>query len=198
MIVIGITGQTGSGKSIASNVFKDRGIKVIDADKIARNVALPGTETYYSLKEAFGEDYFLSDGTLDRKKLGKTVFDNNEKLALLNSITLPAICSIIEDEITKELVCKTSKAVVIDAPLLKQAGLDKLCDVVIVITSSKEKRISRIIDRDAISYSSAENRILRQNDEGYYVENATKVFSNDNTADQLISDVNKYAEELGL
>jgi len=197
MIVLGITGQTGAGKSIVSQTFKNRGVLIIDADKIAREVTLPGSLVSEKIKDAFGSEYF-EDGTLNRKKLGKYVFENKDKLALLNSITHPAICSIIVDVIEKERKRKCYKAVAIDAPLLKQAGLDKFCDKVIVVVSKKENRLQRITSRDLITAEEADLRILRQDEEEYYTKNADKIFNNDGLVEKLISDVNKYADELGL
>lgn len=198
MIVIGITGQSGAGKSIASDVFRNRGITIIDADRIAREVVLPGTETYLKIKEEFGEKYFNEDDTLNRKKLGNLVFSDSNKLAKLNSIIHPAICSIIEEVISEERQKGVSKAIVVDAPLLKQVGLDKLCDIVIVITSDIENRIKRITSRDDITYESAKNRMLKQENESYYIKNATKIFNNDGTIEDLFKKINKYADELGL
>lgn len=198
MIVIGITGQSGAGKSIASDVFRDRGIRIIDADKTAREVVLPGTETYTKIKKEFGEQYFNTDGTLNRKKLGELVFSDSNKLSKLNSITHPAIYSIIEKAILEENAKGNSKAIVIDAPLLKQIELDKLCDIIIVVTSDIENRIKRIMNRDDITYENTRNRMLIQEAESYYIENATKIFNNDGTIEDLYKEINKYVDELGL
>lgn len=198
MIVIGITGQSGSGKSIAAQVFKDRGIRVVDADKIAREITLPGTKAYKNIKSVFGDEYFNEDGTLNRKKLGNTVFSDNAKLLLLNSITHPEICSIIEKIICEESLKIDAKALVIDAPLLKQVGLDKFCDVIIVVTSTIDNRIDRIIKRDGITLEAARNRAMIQEGEDYYISGATMVFKNDTTIENLKSKISKYADELEL
>lgn len=90
-LVIGLTGSIGTGKSTVAKMFKQLGIPVIDADEIARLVVEPGKEAYEKIVETFGEDILQKDRTLDRKKLGAIVFNDEEKRKQLNGIVHPAI-----------------------------------------------------------------------------------------------------------
>ncbi len=160
MLVIGITGGSGSGKSYICNALRKNGYHIIDADQIAREIVMPGRPALQEILSAFGNDILFDDGSLNRKALGKIVFSNADKLQTLNEITHKYIIKQIKNDVQ---TCN-SQCCVIDAPLLYACGLDALCDVVIGITASRDIRAQRIVLRDNISQSDALERICAQSD----------------------------------
>lgn len=156
--VIGLTGGSGSGKSTVAAVLKGLGAYVIDCDKIAHRNMQPSGVAYNELVAAFGEGILNPDGEINRKSLGNIVFSNRQQLERLNAITHKHII-----ERVKQLLAENSSSmVVIDAPLLYEAGLDSLCSEIWVTSAPREVRINRITERDGISRSQAESRINSQ------------------------------------
>lgn len=150
--VLGLTGGSGAGKSLAASFFEKKGAHIIDADKISRLISEKGGEAFCEIKKAFPEA-FLED-ELQRKLLGKIVFNDNEKLNLLNEITHKHIVKKIKDEIEN-----SDGFIVLDAPLLYEASCDKMCDTVLFIDSPIDLRIKRIMKRDALSFDDAKTRL---------------------------------------
>lgn len=158
--VIGLTGSIATGKSQVSNYLSDKGIKVVDADLIARGVVdIPIVKD--EIKKAFGENIYVNEN-LDRKKLAEIVFNNDKKRDILNDIMHPHIYKIILDEI------KNSKEIVfVDIPLLfenekvnEKFGLK--FDEIWLVYVDREIQIKRLMDRDGISRDYAEKKINSQ------------------------------------
>ncbi len=158
MKTIGLTGGIGSGKSSASNYLSEKGITVIEADEISRHLVLPGSDTLNSLIQIFGKKILNDDGTLNRKLLARIVFNDKERLKILNQIMHERIIS----EIDKQLKEYKENIIVIDAPLLIETGLDKMVDVIWVVDVDKETQIERIKKRDNLSYEEIKSRIESQ------------------------------------
>lgn len=161
MIVIGLTGGIASGKSTVSNILKGRGISIIDADKISREIVFPNSPSLIKISKEFGSDILNEAGELNRKKLGAIVFNDNAKLISLNNITHPYIREKISQEIlyysnNSEAVC------VLDAAILIEGKFTDLVDYIILVYVDEEKQIERIINRDKISQVEAINRIAAQ------------------------------------
>lgn len=154
--VLGLTGVSGAGKSVAAQYFKKHGAFVIDADEISRDVTKKGGVAVPDIAKAFPGT--VKDGELDRKKLGNIVFADNEKLKILNRITHKYIMEII-------LKLKESHDgfIVIDAPVLYEAGADLICDKVMVIDAPDDVKIKRIMKRDGIDEAYARRRIAARN-----------------------------------
>ncbi len=169
--VVGITGGSGCGKSYISSLLKDRGIPVIDCDKVARSVMQEGKPCLVEVSEYFGKE-ILTGGELDRRRLAEIVFSDKNKLKKLNGIThkyiLADIYNMIEQE-KSELVC-------IDGAVLIESGLK--CDKMIGILADKEVRKKRIMDRDRLSEKQAIARIEAQKPDSFYLENCDLVFYN--------------------
>lgn len=191
MKIIGITGPSGSGKGHLSREFEKLGYFHADADRIYHRLLSESEELRSELVRAFGSD-IEHDGEIDRRILGKKVLgrENARKLMRLNKITHKYVCR----EYIK-LICKlkeqNTKGLIIDAPLLIEARLDKICDTNIFVTADKEVRISRIMERDSIDRSAAARRISSQKDAGFYARCCEHVFINNEE-----NDASLFAKEI--
>lgn len=183
-MVIGLTGQTGAGKSTVSAYLRENGIAVIDADKTARDVVETGSACIADIALEFGCEYINMDGTLNRKKMAKTVFTEKEKLKKLNTLMFPYIIERIQDEI-KQLRQKGEPIIVLDAPTLFESGADKDCDYVVSVTADPALRMQRIVRRDNLTQEEAMQRISAQHDEEYYKSRSWKVLENNGSVDEL-------------
>ena len=154
--VLGLTGGTGAGKSLISAILQKKGAKIIDADKLSREITKEGGIALGEIDKAFPG--VIKDGMLDRKALGRIVFSDKEKLLILNEITHKYII-----KLTKEEIEASSGLIVLDAPLLFEAGEDKLCDKVIFVDAEDELRLERIVKRDNLSIDDARARINARN-----------------------------------
>ena len=191
MKIIGITGQSGSGKGHLSREFEKLGYFHADADEIYHRLLDESEELRSELVNAFGSD-IERGGKIDRKILGQKVLgkENARKLMRLNKITHKYVCR----EYIK-LICtlkaQSAKGLIIDAPLLIEARLDKICDTNIFVTADEEVRISRIMERDSIDRSAAVRRISSQKDATFYARFCQHVFINNDG-----SDASLFAKEI--
>lgn len=192
MLIVGVTGGTGSGKSTVCTYFKEKGAKIIDADIVARDIVLKGMPALLEIKEVFGSDVLFSDGSLDRKKLGKIVFASPEKLNILNGITHKYII----EEIKNKVFSSNEKMVVIDAALLFETELFKLCNKTIAVTAPENERERRILKRDSLEAETAKNRIASQKENSFYAEHSDYVIINDGDLDNLKSKTGEILKEL--
>lgn len=191
MTVIGLTGYISSGKSTVSEHLSELGLEVIDADKIARFILEPGQEGYLKVLREFGLQYLKMDGTIDRKKLGQDVFSSKIRLKMLNDITHP----LIVEKIKENLKSAHTEYVIIDAPLLKQVGLDKLCDEVWIITVDRDIQLKRLLLRDDLTRQEALDRIESQ--EKIEISEKDIVFENNGSVTELLYKVDRHLKELG-
>lgn len=168
-MVIGISGKSGSGKSTVCEYLKNKSFFVIDCDKIGHDILKPKKEGYNKVIEEFPDVKDEKSGEIDRKKLGKAVFSDKDKLKKLNSITLP----LIEKEVFRLLESKKEKNAVIDgAHLYSSEKIMEKCDFFIEVTS--DKCVERIMKRDNLSEKDAKNRLSSQKNfdfKCYTVEN---------------------------
>lgn len=154
MIIVGLTGGIASGKSTVSELIKQRGIPVIDADKIAREIVEKGSIVLKDIVNEFGYEILNEDGELNRKKLRELVFNDKRKLDKLNQITHPAIKERILENINRlrDIGCKIC---IVDAALLIEAKFNEIVDLVILIYVDQKTQIERLIKRDNISKEDA-------------------------------------------
>lgn len=183
-LIVGLTGPIGSGKSAVAKLFADNGYKVIDADKIAREVVEKGSPALAQLSDAFGDDVISDDGTLNRRLLAQKAFSSKEGTELLNSITHPAIVSLVKKRV-EEYKAQGFDKIVYDAPLLFESKTDKLCDKIVSVIAPKEVRIERVKARDDMPHEEIEKRIKAQHDESYYTEKSNYVIYNNSTLREL-------------
>lgn len=196
MIVIGLCGQSGAGKTTALDVFSQNGFAVIDCDKISREVTLPGAPCLLALADAFGKEMIAPDGTLKRQALADVVFSDGKKLEELNRITHKYIL----DEVFLRLDAfrdEGYKVAVVDAPVLFESGLDRHCDTTLAICADTEKRINRIMARDSISRDRAEARVSRQLSEEELIRLSDSVIFNNGCIEDFEKEVRLYADKIG-
>jgi len=180
MMVIGLTGGSGAGKSTVAAMMKKQGMKIIDADRVARDVVKKGEKTLEELAEAFGSAILDMDGNLNRRVLANVVFSDPKKLKQINAITHPRITCVV-----KEMIKKEPGITVIDAPLLYEAGLDSLCSAIITVVASYEIRLNRIMARDGISLELAKKRLDSQKNQAKFLQQADFILENDGDEKKL-------------
>ena len=163
---VGLSGQTGSGKSSAAAYFKENGFYVIDCDKVARDVTSDGSRCCRELKSCF-PGCVDDDLHLDRKALGNIVFNSAEKLEKLNELIFPFILVRIS-EIINSAVTGGSHYIMLDAPTLFDSGAHKLCDLVVSCVADEETRCKRIMERDSLTREQAMSRIKAQKTEEFF------------------------------
>ncbi len=162
MIVLGITGGIGSGKSFAAEFFRSRGAAVIDADDLARDVVAPGSPVLAKLAAAFGDDVVRADGQLDRRKLAARVFGRPEAVATLNALTHPAILREMDRRVAQMRSAGAVRVACVVAPLLVEAGYHRSVDRVLVMVAEEETRVQRVMARDGVSREEVTGRIAAQ------------------------------------
>ncbi|MDD5021535.1 MAG: dephospho-CoA kinase [Endomicrobiaceae bacterium] len=158
-MIIGLSGGIATGKSEASKIFKKLGCYIIDADKISKQLTSKGSDVLKKIVESFGTDILTKTGSLNRRKLGQLIFSNKGAKLQLERILHVSIIKKIN-----EIVAKKYKDVdiVIDAPLLFEVGLDRICDKVIVIYAKYSLQLKRFMKRDKLQKQEAEQRIAVQ------------------------------------
>lgn len=191
--VLGLTGGTGSGKSSLRPLFEEYGYVYIDTDQLARRVTDPNLPYLERIIRVFGKERVCKGNKLDRRSLAKLAFSSPVSTAVLNLLTHPAII-----EMSLEIIesCGENGKAVVDAPLIFEAGMDRICDAVLAITAPEKKRIERIIARDGISEEEALLRIKRQHDDDFYRQNSDYVIENDSDFASLEVKVRALIENL--
>jgi dephospho-CoA kinase len=160
MIVIGLTGGIGAGKSTASSYLKELGAAVWDADRVAREVVENGREGYNAILREFGAEYFDTDGNLLREKLGQRVFNNTEERKKLESLLHPAIIGDMLRWLDQQRNAGTLVAV-IDAPLLFESGADQYVNEAWLLSCGTQEQINRLMQR-GLDKKSAVKRLEAQ------------------------------------
>ena len=188
--IIGLSGQTGAGKSEAAGIIERMGVHVVSADVIAREVTAE-PEVKAALCAEFG-DVLAPDRSLDRKKLASVAFSSEKKLKRLNEITHPRIIRAM----LSEAQSAKGNTVVFDAPQLFEAGAQVFCDKVICVISAREKRIERLMSRDNIDKKSIELRMSVQHDEAFFIAHSDCVIENSGDITGLNSKVAAVYERL--
>ena len=188
--IIGLTGGIASGKSTVSDELRKCAIEIIDADAISRTLLEVNGPAYAEVAEAFPQ-YIGEDGAVDRRALGAYVFSHEDALRKLNGITHPIIVSEV-----KKRAEQAERCAVIDAPLLIEVGLDRICDEIWLVTADRETRIRRIIARNGLTRAEAEDRIDRQMPEEEKRLRAHRVIENNGSLEKLYEEIEKLKEIL--
>lgn len=177
MLILGLTGKTGAGKSTVADFLRKKGCFIIDGDVVAREIVLPGMPALEELAVAFGREILNVDGSLDRKALAAKAFSCPENTELLNKITHPFIKRRFEQlvDYAKNQGCRVA---VIDAAALLESDCKDLCEKIIVVYAPEEVRLERILERDGISKEQALIRMKGQKEDAYYLDRADYIIRN--------------------
>lgn len=159
--IIGLTGGIATGKSTVTTMFLDRKIPVIDSDKIAKSLLDKGQEAYQEIIDLFGTDILATDQTINRQKLAKLIFNNDEARQELNAIVHPKVKQVIHSEIAR-LKAFDPEFIVVDVPLLFESEFDQFCDVTLLVYARRKDQISRLTMRDHIDEEYAKQKIKAQ------------------------------------
>ena len=190
-MIIGLTGGIASGKSTVSKYLAEKGFKVYDADKIAKNIS----EEKYVQEEiiaTFGNKILDKNGNVDRKKLKEIVFENKDKLKKLNGIIHPKVIDFYKKLKEKN----TDEMIIFDVPLLFESGLDKICDKILVVISDYEIQLNRIIERDKIDRELAEKIVKAQLSNEERIKKADVVIENNSSLEDLFKKVERFCETI--
>lgn len=196
MIKIGLTGPTGAGKSTVAAYLAANGYPTLDADAAAREITAIGSPTLTTLAQTFGRDILLADGSLDRKTLAARAFADATATAQLNAITHPAIIGLMEIQ-AAALQANGAKAVILDAPLLFEAGMDAACDHTVAVIASDALRCQRIVQRDNLSAEAAALRMTAQPENTFYTDRAEVVLENNGDTDALLQQAAALCAQIG-
>ncbi|MEC0248992.1 dephospho-CoA kinase [Paenibacillus chitinolyticus] len=159
---IGLTGGIACGKSTVSAMLVRRGAILIDADRIAREVVEPGSPVLAQVAAHFGQDMLLPDGSLHRKRLGETVFGNEEARKALEDLLHPSIRALMKERMAAAERDFPDKLVVVDVPLLYESGLQSMFSSVMVVYVPRETQLRRLMERDGLNAEQAESRLAAQ------------------------------------
>jgi len=190
-MIIGLTGGIASGKSTVSKYLAEKGFKVYDADKIAKDIS--GKKSVQEeIILTFGNEILDENGNVDRKKLKEIVFENKEKLKQLNAIIHPKVIDFYKE--LKEQ--NTDKIIIFDVPLLFESGIDKFCDKILVVISDYKIQLNRIVERDKIDRDLAEKIIKSQLSNEERIKKADVVIENNSSLEDLFEKVERFCERI--
>lgn len=197
MINIAFTGGIGSGKTEVTNYLISKGYTVVDADKMSREMTSAGGKAIPYIREHFGPEFIMEDGSLDRAAMRDLVFKNPAKKKLLEEGTTKVVLSDIE-AIKKERAACNDKALFFDIPLLFETGSEDDYDAVWVVTADYEIRKSRVMARDNIDSSIIDLIMDSQEGEDKKAAMADQVILNNGTIDELRAAVDRVLRSYGL
>ena len=193
--IIGITGQSGAGKTLLTEMLRTKGIPCVNADALYHEMLLPPSRCLERIAEVFGTHLLCEDGTLNRAALASIVFQNPEQLALLNKTVLPLVIDRIRSLIKNAEICG-AHYIAVDAPTLIESNFYLECDTVIAVVASDEVRIKRIMVRDKLTEEKARERVSAQPPGHFYTDHAHRIIENDadegsfiHTAEQVIQQI---------
>jgi dephospho-CoA kinase len=162
MKIIGLTGNIASGKTEVAKIFKELGAKIIDADKIARDVVEPSEPAWQEIVDEFGSDILNSDQSINRKRLGEIIFNDDKKREKLNRITHPRIMIKIKETIDNYEKENVNLVIIEAALIVERGGLLNVIDELIVVSADAETQIERIMTRDGLQRNEALSRMESQ------------------------------------
>lgn len=193
--IIGLTGQTGAGKSSVREIFFRNGAAVIDADAVSHDITENNTDCIYDIVSHFSCFVLNKNGSIDRKALGKRVFSDKKELLALNKIVFPYIRSEIEHRVLG-CIAEGRENIVIDGATLIESGCAGICDVLVSVVADEKSRLGRIMRRDGISEKDAARRISSQHPAEFYTGNSQIVIENNGSTAELEQRVNAVLKNM--
>ena len=193
LMIVGLTGQTGAGKSTVSRIFSENGFKVINADIIARKVVEKGTPCLAEISDYFGLSILNADGTLNRKALAEIVFTDRAKLETLDTIIYPYITGEIL-RLIRKYSAEGEKFILLDAPTLFESRADDFCDIIISVLADADIRLKRITARDNISEEQARQRMNSQLSEDFFISHSDYIIKNNGLID-AVAEISKEVSD---
>lgn len=190
--VVGLTGGIGSGKTAATDLFKQRGIDIVDADEVARDVVALGSEGLSKITERFGPAILLEDGSLNRAALREKVFANSEEKNWLNGLLHPLIRTRMQQLIGES----SSPYCILSVPLLVENKLTEMCNYVVVVDCPETMQLERALKRDGSSAETIKSIMASQASREERIKAADKVLDNSTTLSALEDQVSKLHEML--
>lgn len=181
MLVVGVTGGIGSGKTAVTNLFAELGITIVDADIAARIVVEPGRPALAAIAERFGPSMLQADGTLNRAAMRTRIFSNPDDKRWLEQLTHPRI----GEEIAHQLHTATSPYVILVSPLLIEGEQHKFCDRILVVDVPEEMQLQRTVQRDNNDADQVRRIIASQASRTQRLERADDVIENTGTLEEL-------------
>lgn len=191
MWVLGLTGGIGSGKTTVSDLFASHGIKVVDADVIARHIVDKDTPALAAVTERYGEQALQQDGALNRAWLREKIFAEPDEKLWLNELTHP----LIREQILEQLEAADSPYVILSAPLLVENNLTQFCDRVLVVDVSEQTQRERTLTRDNVSAEQIEQILAAQATRQERLDAADDVINNDGSLQDLAPQVAKLHQD---
>lgn len=193
-MVVGLTGQSGSGKTTVSQVFQENGFQVINADRIAREVVEPGMPCLHEVAENF-PGVLREDGSLNRAALAAIVFHDRVKLDLLGSLTYPYITERILERI-ECCAADGAELILLDAPTLFESRADDFCDLILSVIAPEELRLQRIMARDGLTEEQARSRLHSQYGDCFYTNNSDFIIKNNKSAEMLLAKAKEVSDKI--
>lgn len=190
IMIIGLTGQSGAGKSTVCGVFAENGFEIIDCDVIAREVA-KNRRFLGEISHRLSESLLNPDGSLDRAATARLIFTDEEKRGLYQRIIFPYIVNAV-----LRRVKASERSVLLDAPTLFESGLDMVCGKIVSVTADADKCAGRIIKRDGITPEQARARLSSQHCAEFFKERSDFNLENNGTLGELISGAERITEKL--
>ena len=187
VLVIGVTGGIGSGKTTVANLFSSLGVPVIDADELARQMVAQGQPAYEEILRHFGPEVLSKSGELDRRQLRERIFSDSAKRDRLEAIVHPRVYA----QMKQQLDCLQTPYAIIVVPLLIESGTRELVDRVLVVDSPEELQIERTHRRDGTTRAAARKILDAQLDRSARLSAADDVIENDTSMDTLEKVVSK-------
>lgn len=194
MLLVGLTGGIGAGKSSVAKLLAERGAVLIDADSIVRELQQPGTDVFAAIVERFGSHVVAPDGTLDRERLADVVFRDDDARSALNAIVHPAVYAVMSERIAA--VKDEDRVVVLDIPLLAEAGGSGGMDAVVVVEADEDMRVARVFAQRGLDPEDVRARMAAQASSEQREALADVVIRNNGTQEDLRAQVDDLWEQL--
>jgi len=194
MLLVGLTGGIGSGKSTVARLLAERGAVVIDADDLARQAVAPGTDGFNLAVQTFGRDILTAEGDLDRRRLGEVVFADATRRRELEAIVHPEVARLFVE--TVEPYRTTGQVVVYSVPLLVERGMADAFDVVVVVVADADRRVKRVVRDRGLDPDEVRARIAAQVTDDERSRVADVLLDNDGEPSELERQVDRLWSDL--